>query len=139
MITLEPIKPFQLDAMWDMFAPFLQMAIDESHGELTLGGIRHKVMNKTLLLVGVIQDDELIAAVTYEQRTLETGKRIVFIHTAGGDSGMEWIEKAEALAVELAKSHDCSGVYIIGRKGWERRLKHLGYGHINTIIGKEVE
>lgn len=47
-------------------------------------------------------------------------KSVCRIWLAGGD--MDELLEGEKHVAELAKSHGCQGMEIIGRKGWERTL-----------------
>jgi len=53
---------------------------------------------------------------------------------AGGN--MDELVEAEKKIVPWAKSHGCSGMEIIGRKGWERQLKD--YNAASTVLIKEI-
>lgn len=125
---------------WGEIEPFLQLAINESNGELNLEGIIKSIESKDLLLAVVFDDDGSIMAVcAFEIRVFQSGKKVVHIMSAGGHGVDDWFEQIEQIAVDLAKNQGCSEVYIIGRKGWERKMKHLGYSHAHTILCKEVK
>lgn len=61
-------------------------------------------------------------------------KAVCRIWLAGGDMGE--LIKAEKELVKWAKDHGCSGMEIIGRKGWERQLKD--YSPASTVLTKEI-
>jgi len=61
-------------------------------------------------------------------------KAVCRIWLAGGE--MDELIEAEKSIVEWAKSHGCSGMEIIGRKGWERQLKD--YNAASTVLIKEI-
>ena len=61
-------------------------------------------------------------------------KAVCRIWLAGGE--MDELIEAEKSIVEWAKSHGCSGMEIIGRKGWERQLKD--YKAASTVLIKEI-
>lgn len=124
---------------WDEIEPFIQRAIDESNDEMNIDTVLNRIDKKELLLATVFKDGKLVAVVVYELTIFESGKRAIHIQLAGGDNMDEWFEQIEQIANDLAKVQDCSEVYIIGRKGWERQMKHLGYNHVHTIISKKVK
>ena len=39
----------------------------------------------------------------------------------------KWFERIDEVANAIAKARDCSEVYIVGRAGWQRKLKQLGF------------
>jgi len=61
-------------------------------------------------------------------------KSVCRIWLAGGN--MDELVEAEKKIVLWAKSHGCSGMEIIGRKGWERQLKD--YNAASTVLIKEI-
>lgn len=61
-------------------------------------------------------------------------KAVCRIWLAGGE--MDELIEAEKSIVDWAKSHGCSGMEIIGRKGWERQLKD--YNAASTVLIKEI-
>ena len=61
-------------------------------------------------------------------------KAVCRIWLAGGK--MEELIEAEKDIVEWARSHGCSGMEIMGRKGWERQLKD--YSPASTVLVKEI-
>jgi hypothetical protein len=61
-------------------------------------------------------------------------KAVCRIWLAGGDMGE--LIKAEKELVKWARDHGCSGMEIIGRKGWERQLKD--YSPASTVLTKEI-
>lgn len=127
-----------LEGCWDEIEPFIIKAIDESNGELDIVTVREMVRRKELLIVTVFNDRKLIAVVSFEQTTFESGKRALHINLAGGDHMDLWYDDIDSLANDMAKQYDCSEIYIVGRKGWEKQMKKLGYKHVHTIISREV-
>lgn len=138
MIEIAIPKLEILDAVWPEVEPYFQLAVDESNGEIDIKSIKSKVLKKELLVATIFEDGDLIAVCSFEITNFESGKRVLSIHTAGGSKQELWVKKIDEMASELAKMHNCSHVYIIGRKGWEKIMKPLGYNHTNTIIAKEV-
>lgn len=130
--------PEQILSCWDEVSPFIQKAVDESNGELTIEDIKEKVARKEIIIATVFDNAQLAAAVSFELITFPSGKRTLHIQCAGGGDMSDWFEDMDKIANELAKKHDCSDIYIIGRKGWERQLKGLNYKHAHTIISREV-
>lgn len=138
MIKIAIPTPEIIFECWDLIKPYLIQAIDESNGELDIDVIKKRIESKEVLLATVFDDSKLIAVCSFEMTTFESGKKVVHIQCAGGDDMDKWFEQIDNIATELAKTQDCLEVYIVGRKGWERQMKHLGYKHVHTIISKEV-
>lgn len=124
---------------WGEILPFINKAIEYSHDELTPEVVLSKINSNELMLAVVYEDEKLIACVTFEQVNFDSGKRVINIQLAGGENVDAWFEEIERIAVDLAKVQGCSHVYIIGRNGWGRKMKPLGYSPIHTIFSKEVQ
>lgn len=138
MIEYSNVNPEMVEVVWDKIVPFIDKAIAESNGELLSSEIKKKAIAGSMLIRIVFEDWVPIAVVTYEQRVFQSGMRVLNICTAGGEKVDLWFKDVDEYATELAKKHNCSEVYIIGRKGWDRKMKHLGYGHVHTVLSREV-
>ena len=138
MIHIALPHPDHLLHHWGEIEPFIKMACDESNGELTPDVVKRKVEMHNVIIAVVYDDDKLVAAISYDIIDFESGMRALNIQCAGGDILDEWFEQIEAIANSLAKEHGCNNIYIIGRAGWARKMKGLGYKTIHTVIAKEV-
>lgn len=125
-------------SFWNEIEPFINKAVEESNGELTSSGILDKVKSGEILIATVFDGTKLVAAVSFDMYYFESGKKVLNIQCAGGEQVDGWFEQIEEIANELAKKNGCSSIYIIGRKGWLKKMSHLGYKHIHTVIAKEV-
>ena len=138
-MTLIVVPVDMLGMVWGDVEPKLQMAVDFSNGELTTKILYDKISNKDLLLIAVTEGETLVSAVTVEMRRYQTGKKILNICCAGGDRLEEWISMMDDKADELAIQHNCDEVYVIGRNGWVKRLKSLGYSQAYTVVTRKVK
>ena len=123
---------------WDELYHFLGKAVDQSNGELDEVSVKNQVEDGDLLAAAVYDDQKLVAVVAFELLMFTTGKRVMNIQLAGGDSLDDWFERMDEVAQALAKARECSEVYIVGRAGWQRKLKQLGYQTVHTVLRKEV-
>lgn len=139
MITITLPKLEHIVAHWNQIAPFLEKGIEFSNGEICIESIKEKLIDREIMLSVVFKDEQMIAAVTFEQITFDTGKRVLNIQLAGGDYLDEWFAQMEQLANDLAKHYSCEDIYIIGRKGWVKQMKRLGYSEVHTVLHKEVK
>jgi hypothetical protein len=124
---------------WDELYKFLSLAVDASNGELDEVSVKNQVEDGDLLAAAVYDDQTLIAVVAFELLLFTTDKRVMNIQLAGGDNLEVWFERMDEVAQALAKARDCSEVYIVGRPGWQRKLKQLGYQTVHTVLRKEVK
>ena len=138
MIRVAMPCPDDLILHWDEIEPFVSAAVDESNGELTIESVKSKVEAGEIAIATVFSDDTLVAAISFDIVEFDSGLRAINIQCAGGTMMDQWFEEVEAIANCLAKSHNCSKIYIIGRQGWARQMKGLGYKKVHTVIAKEV-
>lgn len=139
MIQIAAPSIDQINACWDELSSLLQKAIDYSNGELDIDSVKERILSGEIMVVVVFKDGNLIAAVTFEQIEFQTCKRVLNIQLAGGTDIELWFHDVEKIANGLAERYHCSDVYIIGRKGWVRKMKSLGYSEVHTILHKEVK
>lgn len=142
MSDVKIAMPNYLDVIrcWHEIEPFIQKAVDESNGELTTDSIKEKVANKEVIVLTIydLSIAKLIAVTTFDMVTFESGIRVLNIQCAGGERVDEWFAEVDAIANCVAKRHDCSKIYVIGRNGWARKLKPIGYAPVHTVISREV-
>lgn len=121
----------RMSSNFDEVAHYLQAALDHDHSRgYTLDDIKEMVM------LGQLQfwRGEDWAAVTevlkYPQR------KTVLIHLAGGNlaSMMQVNDDFERFAQLVGADY----IEIIGRKGWARRLRDMGYTEAAVHLVKEV-
>lgn len=137
-ITISLVAPDMVNLIWHSVGKFIQLAVDESNGELTADKIKERLINQEMALATIHDGDKVLSGVTFEMRTFDSGKRVLNICTAGGEAMDAWVPLVDNLADELAIKHGCEDVYIIGRAGWLRTLKQRGYGHVHTVISRKV-
>jgi hypothetical protein len=138
-IEIAAIKPSLIPLVWDVVTPYLVAPIGHSNGELSLDNMYERMIKGELLLLTIAENKNIMAVVTLEKREFATGKNILNVTTAGGSDAHLWIEQLDEVLNNLAKDYDCQEIYIVGRDGWVRLLKDIGYGKIHTVVSKKVE
>ena len=139
MIHIQFPPPALAIQHWDELYAFLKLAVDHSNGELNVVSVRNQVDDGDLLVAAVYNNQTLVAVVAFELLLFTTGKRALNIQLAGGASLDDWFERIDEVSNMLAKARECSEVYIVGRAGWQRKMKHLGYKVAHTVLHKEVK
>ena len=139
MIHIQFPPPALAIKHWDELYAFLKLAVDRSNGELDEVSVKNQVEDGDLLVAAVYNYQTLVAVVAFELLLFTTGKRALNIQLAGGASLDDWLERIDEVSNMLAKARECSEVYIVGRAGWQRKLKHLGYKVAHTVLHKEVK
>lgn len=139
MIHFQYPNPALAIQHWDELYAFLKLGVEHSNGELDEDSIYGQVQDGNLLIAAVYDEANLIAVVAFELTVFTTGKRVINIQLAGGESLDSWFEMMDEVAQAIAKSRECDDVYIVGRAGWQRKLKQLGYQTVHTVLHKEVK
>lgn len=138
-LVVAAIPQNMLKIIWPKVSHMIQVAIDHSNGELTLDSMYERIENAEMLLLTVNEGDRVVATLTIDKRDFESGKKTLNVVTAGGSDMHIWINEVDRVLNELAKEHGCEDIYIIGREGWVRTLKQIGYEKIHTTLSKKVE
>ena len=124
--------------LWPTISPMIDMAIEHSNGELCNETMLNRIINNDMLLLTVSNDNDIVAVLTLERRDFPSGKSILNITTAGGKDLDLWFEKIDETVCKLAEEQGCQEVYIVGRPGWQRKLKKLNYAPIHSVVSKKV-
>jgi hypothetical protein len=126
---------------WHEIEPLLELAIDKSNGELDMQSIKSRIDEKKIALCTIFDTDQkkLIAVLTFDMFTFDTGMKVLNIQCAGGERLDEWIDQVDEIANSMAKRHNCNKIYIIGRNGWARKLRERKYEHAHTVLSREVD
>ena len=137
-IIVSAITPKMIPVVWHMVSPMIEMAIEHSNGELDLDHMYKRLLDSEMVLLTISEGDRIVASLTVEKRDFPSGKRIMNITTAGGADLHLWMADLDGIMDQLAIEHGCSEIYIVGRPGWLRLLKDIGYERIHTVVSKKV-
>lgn len=132
------VKPEMIPLVWVTVEPMIQAAVDHSHGELSTEVILQRLLDQEMLLLTVCEGSKIMASVTVEKREFQTGKNILNVTTAGGSDLHIWMKFLDEVLDNLARDYGCEEVVIVGRAGWERMLKNIGYGKLHTVMSRKV-
>ena len=127
-----------LPIVWPQIEPMLSKAVAHSNGEICISDIYERSISGDMLILTASSDDEILVALAIEKREFATGKAVLNVTLAGGERLKEWMEEIDKSLVQLAKDYNCSELYIVGRNGWDRALKHIGYGRVHTVVSKKI-
>jgi hypothetical protein len=116
---------------WERSKPYLEAALDKAGDEYTIDDVLRDVEDDHAIFYPVKDGASIFRLAVYPR------KRILRIWLAGGD--MDGNIDAVLEAAEFhAREHDCAGIEIGGRKGWERVLKPYGYKHRCVVLVKDL-
>tara|TARA_R110002020_G_scaffold7935_7_gene32605 strand:+ start:2566 stop:2958 length:393 start_codon:yes stop_codon:yes gene_type:complete len=116
---------------WKASEPYLQAALDKSGNEWTTDDVLKEVEDDHAIFYPVQNGAAIFRVARYPQ------KRMLRIWIAGGHMAPNINAVLEAAEFH-ADQHDCDGIEIGGRKGWERVLKKHGYQHKSVLLVKNI-
>lgn len=133
--TISAVPVTMLDLVWDRAAPLLKLPIDLSADELTLDSVYQRIKSGNTLLLTVSNGPDIIAVVTAEIRSFDTGMKALYLPLIGGTDMENWFDRMHDIAAAIAKDFDCQELRGIAvRKGWLRVLKDKGWSEVSTIV-----
>lgn len=132
------VAPENVEKAWVHAIPWLQKAMLETndlHRELSW---MKKQLEAGALQLWAIQDkrqdQKPICFLVTEIHDIE-GFKILVIKWCAGEKMFEWLEDL-AVMEKWALEHGIHKVEIMGRKGWEKTLKSLGYSFEFITVSK---
>jgi hypothetical protein len=132
------MDPGLTDTVWKDIEPFLQDAIDESAGELELGTLKRRIEDKSCIALCAIDEDVLLAIGILEKATYPSGKTVLGIVALGGTKMEDWVEAVDEALMVIGEQQECDEIRIVGRPGWSKALKNLGWESTHVIVSKKV-
>jgi hypothetical protein len=110
--------------------PWLEAALEYSHGTHTIEDVRRGIAQKRFLLVSGPKCAMVYEVVAFPQLKILHG------FLCGGE--LQELKSFDPYLQEMARVLGCARVTIAGRPGWARALRDLGYSHSCTIVSKEI-
>lgn len=136
--TIAAIPVNLIDVVWPQAEPLLKKAIDLTN-EVTLESVYSRLKSGDDLLLTVSKGPDIIAAITLEIRTFDSGVKALWLPLVGGDMMAEWMDRVLEVSEAIAKDFSCGELRGIAvRKGWMRKLAPLGWEEVCTIVKKTV-
>lgn len=114
---------------WVRCEPFIQRAVDRSEGCFDIEHVWGQIANGNAQLW---PGDASAVVTRIEQHP--SGIKSLLGWLAGGE--MEEVKALALRAEQWAKSHGCTRVEIVGRRGWLRSMP--GYREAFTVLVKEL-
>ena len=131
------VEPKDLPQVWEGVSDLLKPACERSFKQDTIETLRASLMRGKDGLFVIIDDDQLIGAVTYTVTDYDTGLRMLDINYAGGVAMDTQMDAVIEMFHQLKAGFMCDRVRITGRKGWIRYMKQFGF--TDTHYSVEME
>jgi hypothetical protein len=128
-----------IEPMWSAVEPHLARVTDIVSDETTTKHIREKALTGEVLIIVICKGADIIAAMTADIRTYDTGLKALHIPQLGGDDFFEFRDQLDLVITAIAKDFGCDQLRVIGRRGWVKALKDLGWEEQYVVLKKDLE
>lgn len=130
-----PVQSSDARSIWPHISHFIQMAIDESTDRFTTDDVLRLIEGRKAQLF-IFKNKEILAAwvTTIEDSGSSKWLRVMW---AGGMDLDEWLHYLTSIE-QWAKSIGCSHSVVIGRPGWEKKIKDMGYRKTSVTLEKVI-
>ena len=132
------ILPQDAEALWPIVEPLLAPAIELSGGRIDAESVQAWLDDGRYLLWVAHQDDLDIAAAFVTREAQYPRKRVLTIDICGGRSLEGWLEEADRVFRSHSRAAGLDGVELVGRTGWARALRQLGWRHSAAICDVDL-
>ena len=137
-VIVSAAKKEMVPMLWPLVSGLLQKAINHSNGEMTPVDVLERMCAGSMLLVTITEGEKIVTALALEQRSFSSGKKVLNLTLAGGEDLHKWMHQLDEITQNLAKDYGCDEIYIVGRAGWVRALRDIGFNKIHTVVTKKV-
>ena len=119
---------------WERSKPFMVDALDRSGNEYNVDDVLREIEDDHAIFYPVENGATVFRIALYPQ------KRMLRIWLFGGivGTGRANLDTVMEAADFHAKEHECDGIELVGRRGWEKVLKPYGYEHKRVVLIKEL-
>lgn len=142
MLKVSIVLPDQVPDIWNRVVPFLEQAVETSNGRMSAANTLDRIL-KSQVYLWVCYDDqslEIAGAATTHVTPYDGGVKYLTVELLAGERFSEWRDIMQAALVKLAIAESCIGVELIGRDGWVRELRDLGwtraFSTVQYLIGE---
>jgi hypothetical protein len=125
-VRIAAVHPQALDTVWKDMETMLEPAVATVKGKFSVNGIRDGILNGSLVLWMVWENDKPSAF--YTTRIIDYPERRAMALDWLGGSGMKrWMDKVLDNFEAHARNNGCSHLEGYGRPAWGRVLKRRGW------------
>ena len=115
----------------------IKSALEYAHGEYSILDIVKELVDGTRQIWLLTKGDEFIGTVLTRICEYNT-KRVCEVTHAGGKEILKHVKLLDKRITDWAKMNNCSDLTVVGREGWHRATRSLGFEKRYLIIGKEI-
>ena len=124
-VTLVPVAG--VPKLWPVVRDMLELAVSRSGGRWTMHDVLEAILLGNQQLWVAYDANGTVQAACTTLITVYPNARFVGIQFLGGKAMSLWAEEGWNMMKKFAKDHACVGIEIIGRLGFEKTVKKLGF------------
>ena len=119
---------------WKTCKPYMVEALTKSGEQWDLADVLRDIEDGHAVFYPVKNGAAVFKIILYPK------KRMLRIWLFGGKHGTQRanLDAVMEAADYYAKEHECAGIELLGRKGWEKVLKPYGYDYKSVMLIKEL-
>ena len=137
-VAIIPIRPQQIEAVWDEAAPLIRLAQKRLEHETGLADIKDDLTADRLMLWMVRIGDKL-RAVILTDIAQHPRRRVLRILMIGGYGMSEWLDTGIQTMRKAAELAACDAVQADGRLGWARHAPKCGFREVSRSYEMKVD
>jgi hypothetical protein len=130
-----PVPGHRVDDFWFHVEPWLSLALEKNHGEMELEDVLEFCRTGKVQLFGLWDGEKFIGSYITEL-VIFPRMRQVHVLALGAENFDPWIELVSQELEEWRKKCQCHEVVIVGRHGWIKKLKAVGFKQRYTILAR---
>ena len=144
----KPMKTYKIsivpsnmvEMVWDKVGPMIQTVVDLVPTNFCINAQKEYLVTGEKVLIAVTEDEKLLAVITSEIQTFETGFKILYVPIVSGSRMREWMDDVMTVLISLAKQHGCKEIRGQGLKdSWGRTMKKYDMKKVSTIFKMEIK
>ena len=123
MIEIKKVDVECIDVFWDDVKNWIQNATDQSNGRHTIVST-YRLLKEEQMTMFLILKKKIIKGAYVVTKVIYPNINVLCILFWGGSEIINNLTKIEDFFIQYAKNINCSGLEIIGRKGWVKAFKN---------------
>ena len=119
---------------WADLKPHIQRVIDKCDCDDDVDSVMEKALSGRCQIWAIPDRKGVIITELQEPKR----HKQLFVYMVSGKDADEWLDDAEKELVEFAKYLGCDRIISMGREGWGKITKRLGYSPLYTCVVKRL-
>ena len=139
MYEVSGVPYYELGNILPKIDRYLDKVIPYTGGRYAREDILEGIENRILdLWVPINVDKNTVDGVVVTQFTVYPRKKVFTILLCCGDNLNKWYDPLFKLLYQVAALNKCDLAEVLGRKGWVRKLKDIGFKQTMWIVERDI-